>query len=35
MNDYHEIIKYLEQMATNNRMKKTLKGLPGLGKLAK
>ena len=35
MNDYHEIVKYQEQMATNNLTKKTLKGLPGLGKLAK
>ena len=34
MNDYHEIVKYQEQMATNNLTKKTLKGLPGLGKLA-
>ena len=34
MNDNHEIVKYLEQIAANNLAKKGLKELPGLGKKA-
>ena len=34
MNDYHEIVKYLKQIAANNLANKGLKELPGLGKKA-
>ena len=34
MNDYHKIVKYLEQIAAKNLAKKGLKELPGLGNKA-